>query len=58
MPLPDQQIDSGVACAMLRLDLDACSADQVAEQQARDPELSTIHAWKLAALEAGSVEAL
>ena len=39
----DQQIDSGVACTMLRLNLDAWCADQLAEQQAKDPELSTIY---------------
>ena len=42
---------------MLRLDIDAWSADQLAEQQAKDPELPTIYDWKLAALETGSDEA-
>ena len=42
---------------MLRLDLDAWSADRLAEQQAKDPELSTIYGWKLAALKTGSDEA-
>ena len=47
MPLPYQQTDSEDACAMLRLDLDAWSADQVTEQQARDPKRpsSTAGSW-------------
>ena len=53
---PDQQIDSGVACTMLMLDL-AWSADQLAEQQAKNPELFTIYGWKLVALQMGSDEA-
>ena len=31
MPSADQQIDCGVACSMFRLDLDACSANQLAK---------------------------
>ena len=41
MPPPDQQMDSGVACTMLRLDLETWSGDQLAEQQAKDSKLST-----------------
>ena len=57
MHAPDQQVDSRVASTMLRLYLDAWSTDQLAEQQAKYPELSTIYGWKLAALEMGSDEA-
>ena len=42
---------------MIRLDLDAWSVNQLAEQQANYPELSTIYGWKMAALETESDEA-
>ena len=56
MPPLDQQVDSGVACTMLRFDLDTWFTNQLTDQQANDPELSIIYDWRLAALETGSDE--
>ena len=42
---------------MSQLEVDSLAPCQLTAQQAADPELSTIYAWKMAALQAGHDDA-